>query len=371
MGKRVLVITASIGNGHISAAAALQEALRAEGWEVEVVDWVEVAPPFLGICHRGGYEFLVRHFPAGWGWLYHLYDQSPLVIRLKTAVDAWCHEGLKKIIRASRPDWVLCLHPQPLPALATIRKEVRFRLGVVMTDLYPFALWLRGEPDVFFVPSEWSRQVVEDRLSGAQAQTVVTGIPVRQFFQTQLSRADACRELGFTAARPLIVVASGGIGGGPLYSVVHALLRMPGDCQLAVVAGRNKVTQKKLQRLERRFAGRLVVYGHLAPEHMASLMRASTILISKAGGLTLFEVFASGCLLIVYTPFVIPGQEIPNKDFLLESGAGIVAHTTIELTAQVQRLVREPLWKQDIMLRCRRLARPYAAAMIARLLGEK
>jgi processive 1,2-diacylglycerol beta-glucosyltransferase len=103
---------------------------------------------------------------------------------------------------------------------------------------------------------------------------------------------------------------------------------------------------------------------------MAALMRASDFLIGKPGGLTMSECLASGCPFVIYLPVLIPGQEEGNAQFLEESGAGVAVNSPEELRETAHILLRSPEMLAKMREAALKVARPNAAADIARLLCE-
>ncbi|HEX7593932.1 MAG TPA: hypothetical protein VF429_07145, partial [Anaerolineae bacterium] len=98
-------------------------------------------------------------------------------------------------------------------------------------------------------------------------------------------------------------------------------------------------------------------------------MRASNVLITKAGPGTISEALACG-LPILLSGF-LPGQEEGNVTFVQESGIGVLR----EKPAEIVRTLAEWLTPGNDTLPCfaaraRQLARPRAALEIAGILDE-
>src|SRR5260370_8711126 len=75
---KVLILTASYGEGHNSAARALQSAFNEQpGIEAELVDLFALRAPRLNHLSRRGYLRLINSAPKVWSRLYHWLDPSP------------------------------------------------------------------------------------------------------------------------------------------------------------------------------------------------------------------------------------------------------------------------------------------------------
>jgi processive 1,2-diacylglycerol beta-glucosyltransferase len=327
---RILVLWASTGNGHISVSRALETALCDVDMDVLSVDALRYSPDGYRNWYGGGYELVVRCCPWLWGLAYRLSDDIGPMYYLQTVLDLVFLHKLEKLIRTFRPDWVICTHSVPQPRLERIRARLdNFRVGVVVTDFYPHSMWRRGNPDHYFVPSEWSRKQLDSMLPGYAARTSVTGIPTDTRFAARPGRAAARCKLGLRPEVPTLLLTSGGIGGGPLLAAAKSLASLKLECQLVVVCGRNANAYRCLtSNLAALNAGGRVqfrVEGYVDANTMATLMHASDFLIGKPGGSTMAEALASGCPLLVYKPVMIPGQEEFNAEMLQRAGAARIA----------------------------------------------
>ncbi|MEZ5163478.1 MAG: glycosyltransferase [Fimbriimonadaceae bacterium] len=195
--------------------------------------------------------------------------------------------------------------------------------------------WLRGKPDWFFVPQEYSRDILAQRLPGVKDKITVTGIPVHPVFESAPKKRRQRAQLGIDETADLALVSSGGIGGGPLLEAVEAL-RIQG-LLVTVISGRNEAMRAALKN---RFQDdpRVNVLGHIDQATMVKHMAAADFLVAKPGGLTTFEALTVGLPFLVYWPFLIPGQEEGNADFLEQCGAGVIARGIKELEQQAIKL---------------------------------
>ncbi len=336
----ILVLSASTGNGHVSAANAVVEEAQRRGLRAEHIDIMDHVSPGFRRWYRGGYETLVRRNPRTWGHLYKTSDRPRFNYHVQTNLDKTFCKRLEKMVETWAPDWVICTHSLPQPALAKFANRHQFRIGIVVTDLYVHRMWLRGDPDRFFVPQEWSADMLRTRLPEYSGEIVVTGIPIHPVFSELGTDKAALRSrLGFRASAPekMVLMVSGGIGGGPVLSAAEAIANE--EVSLVVVAGRN---ERNLQNLRQVIGHRenVIILGAVPQFEMAELMKASDILVSKPGGLTTFESLAIGLPFIVYWPFLIPGQEEGNAEFLESCGAGMIVRNLTELRLTVGNLIK-------------------------------
>lgn len=150
---------------------------------------------------------------------------------------------------------------------------------------------------------------------------------------------------------------------GPLRAIARALDAAALPIQLALITGRNE----KLRAQLRQDPWRVPVSIQGFVTNMPDWMRASDVVITKAGPGTIMETLAAGKPLILSGN--LPGQEEGNVTFVEQNGVGIL-RTNPDAIA---RLVREWLEPNNHALaqmqtNAQRVARPDAAIEIVKLL---
>ena len=135
--------------------------------------------------------------------------------------------------------------------------------------------------------------------------------------------------------------------------------------QLVIVTGRNKELRKQLEQHPWQIP--VQIYGFVTD--MPDFMRASDVLISKAGPGTISEAFIAGLPVILYSK--MPGQEDGNVDFVVVEGAGVWAPQPHQAVATLRIWLDQPETRAAASANALRLARPDASRRIARLLVQK
>ncbi len=360
---RVLILWASAGDGHLSAARALHIAFTQHGAEARTVDALDCAPRLFRLWFCGGYEGLVRHNRRLWGRLYRWSDRPSFAYALQTWMDDVFLARLDGLISDEQPDWIVCTQALPLPRLArNARTGRQYGVGVVITDIHPHAMWLRGDADIYFVPAEQTRAIMESRRPGIARRTVVTGIPVHSAFESCGVRSQSGRR------SQSVMLAAGGIGAGPLVVALDALMAVRSCVNLTVVCGRNAAAFEACSRRRETVYGpereRMTVLGYVSQESYASCLADADLLVGKPGGLTMAECLAVGTPMVVYEPLLIPGQEEGNARFLAEAECGVMARDPAQLTSAVEDLLGSPERLARMRDRARRTGRPYAARTV-------
>src|SRR5262249_31011428 len=184
-----LVLTASFGEGHNSAARGVRDGLARvapEGIEVELRDLFAEAYGPINELVRRSYLGLVNFAPHAWGTVYHWLDRKndfdkefERFVRLKSHFTA--------LLERFHPDVVICTFPVYPNVLREIAREnpERVRLCksvMVVTDSITInASWYRNAADYFLVANEQSASVL--RAVGVAPEKIkVFGFPVSPKF---------------------------------------------------------------------------------------------------------------------------------------------------------------------------------------------
>lgn len=352
--SRILILSAAAGNGHLSAAKAIELECQSRGLTVRNEDALVHSPKAFQTWFQGGYERLVKVNPPLWGMLYRTSDKPYFNYWFQTYLDWTFCASLEDLILDFEPTWIVCTHSLPQPRLRLARRKIGFRTGVVITDLHPHRMWLRGFPDQYFVPVQLTKERLIRRAPWSKGRIEVTGMPIHPAFSAQPPRQEANKP-------PSILLTAGGIGGGPILKIAEEMAA--GGISFSIVTGRNVELRESL---ETAFAGNsnVKVLGQLTQEQMAEALRAADIVVSKPGGLTTFESLACGCAFVVLKELLIPGQEEENARYLRRLGSGTVVDDFSELPNALNELIAKPNQLSAMREKARSHAVPDAAKAI-------
>ncbi len=359
--ERVLILSAGVGSGHNSAAAAVQQACLARGdiAEVRVIDVLQESSTLYRDLLGKGYFALVDSVPwlVDWG-----YDVSDRPFRRRGPIDPWTRANASASIAEIKrfaPTAIVCTHFLPAQLVATLllRGVVDAKTAVVTTDYDFQGLWLTTAFHSLFVAREEGR--VQLMALGLPADRVtVTGIPI-----TTPTAPPPVRD---RESPPKLLISAGASGGDYAMAVVRQTLHLRSDFTATVVCGRNDELRQRIQALVAPAGERYRVLG-FTPE-MPQLLRESDLFVGKPGGLSASECMAAGLPMVLVNP--IPGQEVRNGDYLMEQGAAIRCNTPSTIGWKIDQVLSDPARLQRMQAEARRIGRPDAAAdVISTLLG--
>lgn len=363
MPPRVLVLSASVGAGHLRAGQAVEAAMKITRPDVTVrhVDVLEVTNRGFRRVYGKAYIDLVNRAPHVLGYFYDLLDKpvrSKHGDRLRLA---WQKLNLRKFTRflcEETWDLVINTHFLPCEIVAELRKAGKLNLPQVTatTDFDTHRLWVHEPCERFFTATEEGALYLHS-WGVPSGTTRVTGIPIHPVFAEAKSRDDCVKRQGLVGDRPIVLQLAGGFGVGPVAKIAEQLLRIAPPIELVVVCGRNEKAKTQLAEIPVPARHRVKLLGYT--DQMDELMAAADMVVTKPGGLTTSEALARGLPMVIVNP--IPGQESRNSDYLLEQQAAVKCNNLATLGYKVGGLVESPERLTKLRENAKRLGRPRAA----------
>jgi processive 1,2-diacylglycerol beta-glucosyltransferase len=362
---RVLILSASVGTGHLRAAEAIELALRQvqPGALVRNVDIFSFATPPFRLCYADSYLYLREKWPAFVGSIYNLMDRpdppsNKYLSRLKVWLEWMNLRRLLGVLSAEPWDLVINTFFLSTEVIAWLRRHGRFDAPQVqvVTDFETHGNWVNDPCELYCTATEESALYLET-YGVPRGRAVVTGIPIHPVYSQAKDRAACLARLEVPGDRPVLLVLGGGHAVRHLEDVYRTLLKVERPLQIVVVTGRNTAARQRLQKLEPPARHHTRILGYT--EQMDDWLGAADLVVTKPGGLTVAESLARGAGMVIVHP--VPGQEERNSDYLLEHGAAIKANHLPTLPLKVRELLDDPVRLLQLKANARRLARPRAA----------
>ncbi|MBS3904303.1 MAG: hypothetical protein KGZ39_03140 [Simkania sp.] len=363
--SRVLLLTASFGEGHNAAARGLKMALEERthlslglSAETRLVDLCTEAYPRLTGVARWGYLKAIHHAPRLWEKIFNHFDAGPLLEkRLQTLASLRDH--MRREIDAFAPQAVVSTFPfynQIIDSLYPSEKGAPFLRFTVVTDSIRInSAWARGKSDFYIVPNRPTLDALKQH--GVSVASILDlGFPVSlKFANCQINRGNP---------PPWQVTYLPGGSWNKIEENIRVLAAFP-RLELTVVAGKDLKLYEMLSRFCEKLAVPIKVLSWV--NDMPERLLGQHLVIGKAGGAIVQECIAAGCPMIITQ--VIPGQEEGNIALLKQQGIGAVAETPQELKILMVRLMQGEAalwrtWKSNLLS----LQRPLAAQTIARFI---
>jgi processive 1,2-diacylglycerol beta-glucosyltransferase len=369
MKKRVLIMSAGAGTGHIKAAEALEKSFAADDRVAEVIsnDALQYTNKLFRDFYSSFYTSLVRSAPNFLGWWYKTSDEPWYTDRMRHMIDRLNTKPLVRFIREFNPHITVCTHYMPAGIISHLiaTNQLQAHLSIVVTDFDFHAMWLSRSFHRYFVAIDETRAYLE-MLGIPRERITVSGIPIDPVFQLPINREEERLRLGLNPEKPVLLLSAGALGVGPTEFMVERMLNLNSDAQTVVICGRNDELKQRILQLVDSRSSRFKVLGYSGEMH--NLMKMADIFIGKPGGMTTSEAIACGLPMCVVSP--IPGQEERNSDHLLEEGIAVKCNDLTTLPFKLGRLLDDPDRLSRMKANALRFAQPAASATIVDTLLE-
>lgn len=371
----VIVVHASVGSGHRSAAQAVSRALEdlcgkhpnlPADTEIAVLDILDYGyVKFDGdktanvtVIFNSLYDFTWHHvftgrllWAGGWGW-------SPCMFKPFT-----------KLVEKRRPIAIIATHIVAANAAVAARMITRqtFPMVCVPTDYGAEGLWPHLDCDLFCCADDEMVKELKPR-KVPDSHIKVTGIPVRKGFSEPCDRDAVLDKFGLPHDKINVIVMAGARLSQPYIpfrEIVNRILPCLSDffkMHFAILAGADKEYADKLREF---FAERNItnatVFNYV--EDIPGLMEASDMIIAKSGGLATTECLCARLPLILVGKSY--GQERANTLTVTAAGAAVKAETSEELLTELDQIHSNPERLETMLSGGESLRRPHAARDIA------
>jgi len=369
--KKVLILSASSGAGHMRAAQAVEKAfleLKAAD-DIRNIDILEYTNPLFHKLYSKAYIDVVNNTPEIFGWLYEHYDKPWKNEHRRLAFDKLNTRPFTKMLKEYQPDIAVCTHFLPAEIISWLKGKNRTdtRQAIVVTDFDLHAFWLCHYFEHYFVAIDETRAHLV-ALGIPSNKITVSGIPIDPVFSKPQDKKYLRKLYKLEEDIPTILVSAGGFGVGPVEKIIQSLLKMKNKAQIIVICGRNEELKNKVDQLVKKTStGQTVRFQSVGyTDQMDAFMSVSDLILGKTGGLTTSEALAKGLAFIIVDP--IPGQEQRNADHLLEEGVAIKCNNWPILAYKVDNLLNNSEKLIAMQNKARQLSRPQAAFKIVETL---
>ena len=361
MFKRILILSASVGNGHVTAAESLKKAFEVKGLAAEVrhEDVLKFTNTLFQRLYSRAYIDLVNHMPEVLGWMYDKFDEPWKNEKRRLFFDKLNTRPLVKMIREYDPDWIVCTHFLPSEIISDLKGSGKMTTpqAIVVTDFDMHAMWLCRNYEQYFVALDETRFYLNS-LGCPSEKTTVSGIPIDPKFSETKPKNEMRAKYSLDPEMPTVILSLGGFGVGSIETLLDSLRTIKPPVQILAMCGKNEELKAKLEGEPADKSGaRVVPVGYT--RDMDEYMSASDLIVGKPGGLTTCEALAKGLVFVIANP--IPGQEERNADHLLGQGAAIRSNNPATLGYKIEQLINDPARLATMRKNALKFARPNSA----------
>lgn len=334
---KIVVFTCSTGGGHNACANYIKEEFNRCGVFCDVQNYFDLVGKnasnvaekvYLGSTKGNGFAF---------GSVYklgELYNKTKIPSPVYGA-NLFAKGRLIQFLKENQYDLAICTHLFPSHTLTAIQKDYPIPFINIATDYECIPFWRETKPNYFVIPSSLLMERFEHE--GFSSSTLLPfGISISSRFLDQEISNDIQMD------GDMILITSGSMGFGRLKDVVIQMLKEIPNTYIVVVCGNNQKVFEELSQIDDE---KLIVKGFV--HNMNEYMKASTLVLTKPGGVTTTEAASLRKPFILMQP--IPGVEDYNAEFFTSNRMCLKAKNTEDLIKETKRLLEDKDLQKELV----------------------
>lgn len=304
----ILILTASYGTGHITAAKSIQDAFNLFFPEAKtkIIDFLSINKD-----QKDQLSFFQK--------LYNFSMEKPILFDIFFSLtnNKLCNSILKfillknykyveKLFNEFQPDIFISTHPYWNFIVDKYKRKIKtIPYTCVVTDSYRVhQAWISKKVDYYFVIDEDTKHVL---INHGIRNIYVTGFPVNPKIFEKTDREKILLELGLDINKKTILITIGLGAIDRFLDIINYLKDKENKSfQLIIITGKYKNIYDKLNSTKFRPKTKIIGW----TDRMHDFLKAADVVISKAGGAIVSETLSCGAP--IFIPLFVPAQEKGN-----------------------------------------------------------
>jgi diacylglycerol O-acyltransferase len=334
--RRVVIVSAGMGEGHNAAASALSETIQ--GCMVERLDTMELRGALFARAARWAHGFQLSVIPWSYAVFYNLLSRSDgFAAAMKRILGPFFGHHLSRALEAKKPDLVISTYPFGSAALGWLRAK-RAMATPTVTHIPAFhvhPLWAYQGIDMHFVM--YDSAPADARMPDFRRSMRLGAAPVQAGFGT-FDRAEARRALGLAQEDFYVLLTGGAWGLGDIGAGVEALVELSPPVHVLAVCGKNAGLEAALSQIATTHLRKLEVYGYVST--MPQLMAAADVVVTNGAGVTVLEALLTPRPVVAFAP--LAGHGTASTAEMVRRNLAVEARDVPSLVEEVHRLRTRP-----------------------------
>ncbi len=320
--KKVLILTSSHGYGHIATAKAVKTALEqnhSDKLVVEVADLLDDMHHHWNKFISRSYEKATKYAPVLYKILFEATDSARVANALAKFLFVFNKEEIGNYLASKKPDLILINFAGYVEIIGLTAEKYlpHVPLLCLVTDSISIhSGWTSKYMDYYLVANSDTAAVVK-KLGAASSQIKTLGYPVSLDFSKPFDQKKFLADRNLNPELPTVLFLPITDKILRTKKIIRTVLAK-NKVNLIVITGRNQDIFDKLSDFKTRHNFELVGW----TDQMPDFIRASDLVITKAGGSTVMECIAAQKPVVIH--HIIPGQEEGNAELVTTHHLGLV-----------------------------------------------
>lgn len=373
--KKVLILTVTAGNGHNSAAFAVEEECKKNGAEVLVVDLLHEfcdSKRFVWIQEKG-YPLVCRYLNKTYNMFFRHYQRANPDKFYKSPVQKdlfRMYDKLLKFIYEYKPDAIFSSHYFPAIMITNLRKlfPLSAKTFAFVFDYSVCPFWEAATGiDYLLVPNENYFDIMISK-GFKKEQLLPFGLTVNERFSEKIDKKEARIQLGLNQNKfTIFVMFGGGFWSGNFKIVKNIVKNLKSkDVQIVVANGKDVKGKKKIDSLQ--VPSNIDIHNLGFCKNVDLIMSASDVLVGKAGGVSVTEALNKHLPMICCKK--LPEQERVNVEMLVKEGAGLQYKNDKMLIKYLAGLIENSQKLYSLKENVDRIRKPFATRNLVNFMLE-
>ncbi len=373
---RVLIFTASAGNGHNSSAKRITEKLLEKDKDtvIETVDiYKNYASKMKAWTMETGYFLVCNHFVGLYNHFFKQSEMSSVENKDKSKCNREVYPimyGMLKKIYEFQPDVIVSTYIFGAIALNNIKRYYDIPAKVVCMCLdygiSPYWECCTEVLDYMFLTNEGMIQSFKDK-GYKDEQLIVTGIPVSDKFNNPPEKKEAREKLGLETDMFTIVLTTQSFFPIKNKKIFSELAKVKNPIQVIIVNGKNKKCKREIDKLIKttNLPHKFISLGFT--DKIVEIFSASDIILGKAGGLFTTEQINLGLPGLIVDK--LPQQEIYNKQYLIDNNCALPVNKDT-IADNIIHLIKNPSSQETLRNSALKIRKPDALVDICKVISS-
>lgn len=367
MTKKILILSANMGQGHMSAAKSIKEGIEhihPNTYDVEIVDLMELLSRSINRVSQKTYDSLSRRAPIICEFIFESWDKQWKMKMLNQLNYAIVLRKVKKFIHEKKPDLVVSTFPVwdylMRKLLRNYNPKVKF-ISIITDSIYIHNAWVVGDADEQIVPNNDTAESII-KLGYDPKKIRNLGFPVKLAFLEKIDQKTFLKKEELKPNQFTILFLPTAQKPRKNIKIMEELIENFKNCNIVVIAGRDEKIKRKLEGYSLYENVKVVGWTDRMPE----FIKAADIVLTKAGGATVMECIAAEKPMIITS--TIARHERGNAELVKRYDLGIVENKhKPQITKSIQSIQKKyKIHKKNL----KKLSNPQASLSIAKHLIE-